>query len=1061
MPATTMRVPMAGRAQRMPEYNGPGQIVEAQASARFDDSAAGIALKGSAERAAQAANGGPWRDIQRVAEAASKFAVSAGNLYDDYSKYKAQDAYNQYQEEMMVKRADLERLEGANAIGANGGQSVKQQLEDYGREARERLGKDLNGHSMRYFDAFATSEDRKNYAWAVGKERKEWDAYQKTVDLGTITTAYNQAMNDPSQFGQSVGTIKATYEQMGRREGWSPEYVQAKVQEEEQKIAMGVYQGLIDADDLVGGKQFRDNFSGILTPTMQKKMDNMYGRAVYERLRLAAEIGDVKTFDNTVQSLNASLGIKSPNAQQGYGASLYNRTQEMIQRGVRYGMGARGLNNSQIDCSGFVGASQAEAMEAANKQAGKEVFPKSLIDSVRNTTSEEIITKVSKATGVMLRNEQVNANTLQEGMIIGLDTGPKKHDKGRPLGIDHIVQVVVNPETGRKMIAESTSGKGVITTPIEQWLAKNSQHKLFATGVNVGAGKQELAQAENQPPTPVGMVEQGNIKDTQSLPATMVVSSGGKQVLIPQVDAQGNALGQDDALAQFEKTGKHYGKFNSADEANAYAQTLKEQPQAQNVSGEGAAPQATATLNQERNINIANVPPKYQAMILALRKHAVNMRKNEAKLSMTGLENQLAYAMGNGDFSYALATQQRLVDNGHAEEAAEVGKIIELREQAYTYMQDNAELPIAEQLTKAEKDFAARRNVQNMDIVKDIDHTKAAVIKDLNEKAKSFANDPAAYVAKNAALQDKEGAEKMSFQERTRRSLELQQEVGKGMVFDPKIFSKQEKLAYRSEYDKQPTAEAKVMWLSGKEKEWGPYFQSALAEMEMPKTVVGIAPILNDLTQSDAALFLKAATADAKTETNASGVKEEDAKSNVESSKLGKALLETRSANIVNDGVTKIVDDMIKTLTVANIMGMDVDAISNKYDISTSNQSFLFIPKKYNVNADIISEYLQTQRDTVKEKLLANPPKFTGITFANGTTMTPEQEETYWRKGINECFSQAVWMMTGEKEVLLINPKTEQPYAYGDGKLVAFDVEALGREAAMAGDFEPDETADW
>jgi len=77
-------------------------------------------------------------------------------------------------------------------------------------------------------------------------------------------------------------------------------------------------------------------------------------------------------------------------------------------------------------------------------------------------------------------------------------------------------------------------------------------------------------------------VEKGNI-DYASLPAVKnadgSVSSvqsksfkiDGKEVLIPTIDKDGKKLTDAEALALYKKTGKHLGKFNSAEEATAYA----------------------------------------------------------------------------------------------------------------------------------------------------------------------------------------------------------------------------------------------------------------------------------------------------------------------------------------------------------------------------------------------------------------------------------------------------------------------------------------------------------
>lgn len=57
---------------------------------------------------------------------------------------------------------------------------------------------------------------------------------------------------------------------------------------------------------------------------------------------------------------------------------------------------------------------------------------------------------------------------------------------------------------------------------------------------------------------------------------TISFNADGKEIVIPTVSDDGRILSDEDAIALYEKTGKHFGKFDTPDHATAYAQKLHE-----------------------------------------------------------------------------------------------------------------------------------------------------------------------------------------------------------------------------------------------------------------------------------------------------------------------------------------------------------------------------------------------------------------------------------------------------------------------------------------------------
>jgi len=137
---------------------------------------------------------------------------------------------------------------------------------------------------------------------------------------------------------------------------------------------------------------------------------------------------------------------------------LFSSTQKF--KGYKWVYGADGEDN-KIDCSGFV----SKVLQMAGKKIG-------------DLTAEEIMKRSSDFRPVT----SFDTATLKEGDVIGLDT--RKNVGGSKYGIDHIAIVVRNTSTGKLELAESASGVGVRSKPLEEVLPR--YNKISTGGKYVG-----------------------------------------------------------------------------------------------------------------------------------------------------------------------------------------------------------------------------------------------------------------------------------------------------------------------------------------------------------------------------------------------------------------------------------------------------------------------------------------------------------------------------------------------------------------------------------------------
>lgn len=187
---------------------------------------------------------------------------------------------------------------------------------------------------------------------------------------------------------------------------------------------------------------------------------------------------------------------------------------------VKYGFGDKDPDSGRVDCSGWVVALQNATMDEINSKAGRTVFDRSDRFSPGYDSAAAILQKSEARSGMLLEGAAITPDVLREGMVIGEDNGQKSWDRGRFKGIDHVVMVVRDPESGELMVSQSRGGEGVELSRLDDYLeAKQARGvKLFASDPLIEAREllqeQARGQGRGQAAAPVAEpVQRGAVAD--------------------------------------------------------------------------------------------------------------------------------------------------------------------------------------------------------------------------------------------------------------------------------------------------------------------------------------------------------------------------------------------------------------------------------------------------------------------------------------------------------------------------------------------------------------------
>ena len=438
-----LAIPNRARSGALPTHQGNGQVYApgAGVSARLSDAGGRLAGEAAQESA---------RGLANLAKAADN-AVQVGiNAYEDYQVARAKDAFNKYQQEEMELRARLNTLKGQNALGDEG---VEAQLGRWRTGARQRFAEELGTNSVAslMFGRAADRQDAETDAWAIGKVDRERTIYANGVDEAAIINATNKAMQDPmnhAAVGEAVGTIRATYESMARRNGWDASYRDAKFGEARQKMFGEMITNAIQAEDLGTARSLLrihgadlGGLKGTLEARIQAK-----GRELASRARAEAERARAEAATNMVgQWLVETKGL----APEERAAELYSRLDGIADMKERAQMA--GLVNSELafekkrDDAKVMG----EAYELV--QAGKQVGESPLVFRQRVLSSSA--SEAARKQALEDYNGELKTNALNMRALDDLRTQiDTRQTLGDPMTRDEVYAFAYD----RRMTTEQT-----------------------------------------------------------------------------------------------------------------------------------------------------------------------------------------------------------------------------------------------------------------------------------------------------------------------------------------------------------------------------------------------------------------------------------------------------------------------------------------------------------------------------------------------------------------------------------------------------------------------------
>lgn len=296
----------------------------------------------------------------------------------------------------------------------------------------------------------------------------------------------------------------------------------------------------------------------------------------------------------------------------------------------------------------------------------------------------------------------------------------------------------------------------------------------------------------------------------------------------------------------------------------------------------------------------------------------------------------------------------------------------------------------------------------------------------LAQKQAAFIKDPAASVAALPFMQGE-----MPPRERVRRSLALQERMGAGLAFEPRVLPVEQARQLKAAYDKLDAPASRVAWLGELTSTYGPYARQALHEMRVPEQVVTPLPVLDTMNEKSMGLAL---TALEVKDGDIPGLDKDAKRAAVDaaaSNQRLKDVLALSRAFPANEEMRRFGQGMETMLTNYAKLGGNLADFDKAFESAATGECFLLLPRNAGYDVDDVVDATRDVRAELREKLLAGVPADT-------------RQGRIDRANLSGLIERGVFVSdeSGTK-VTLIDPQHGRPVLYSDGTPMSFDIAAM------------------
>ena len=442
--------------------------------------------------------------------------------------------------------------------------------------------------------------------------------------------------------------------------------------------------------------------------------------------------------------------------------------------------------------------------------------------------------------------------------------------------------------------------------------------------------------------------------------------------------------------------------------------------------GELAAAEAL-TAGREDDADAARL----RGMVEATRRE----RAARAGVAAAGFADAAERGAATGDFSAAWSLV-REVESLDAGEGQKLRRRLDARQAAFEAMRLEGDRSLLEQRDAALKALDTG-TAEQRDLLRGEAEACAG------QRLRAYREDPAAFAAR---ARPELLTEELDTRERTRRLLEAQRALGRGLDVAPRVLTRAQAADMeRTFMESEPRARLRL--LTAMRADYGPYFAAAATEAGLPAPVVALGTTLEHLPPSRAAALLSAATA---RESDIPGV-DADARARARDAVArldfmrGLTAMSRRFPG--SRAARTLVASWERTLRNAALLGVDPEEVASRFDIRVNADPdaggghMLFLPQGSlpdGWDADDVAEAAEAAREVVRRRLTEALPR--------GAT-APQRRML--ERGARHAAESGVWLSAADGgSVHLVDGDAGRPVTYPDGEPAAFSLRELAVVAA-------------